>query len=348
MKKGPRIKKIATYFAFLATLMAVLAAAAVLIVARLRGMVSFVPLIPIACVVFLISLAIGSFIGKPLSDLRAKIKAYRAGDTSVSFEPGESLQEADDLAGDFKDLLDSSYAQAADLSRREKQQMQFVGDVAHELRTPLTAIHGNAELLADPDLPPAMREKFTHTILTESERLTHLVNDLLSLQHIEGDSYVMNFKRVNLRPVAQEAVDALAPVLDARGADVEITGEAPDVLGNRDRLKEVVSNLVDNASRFIEPGGHIKIELYGVKDNSVIAVKDDGTGFGDVDPKMLFERFYRTDFSRARNTGGSGLGLAIVKSIVEAHDGTVEAYNLPEGGACFMVAIPSIDPADNQ
>jgi two-component system OmpR family sensor kinase len=328
--------------------MAVLAAAAVLIVARLRGMVSFVPLIPIACVVFLISLAIGSFIGKPLSDLRAKIKAYRAGDTSVSFEPGESLQEADDLAGDFKDLLDSSYAQAADLSRREKQQMQFVGDVAHELRTPLTAIHGNAELLADPDLPPAMREKFTHTILTESERLTHLVNDLLSLQHIEGDSYVMNFKRVNLRPVAQEAVDALAPVLDACGANVEITGEAPDVLGNRDRLKEVVSNLVDNASRFIEPGGHIKIELYGVKDNSVIAVKDDGTGFGDVDPKMLFERFYRTDFSRARNTGGSGLGLAIVKSIVEAHDGTVEAYNLPEGGACFMVAIPSIDPADNQ
>lgn len=328
--------------------MAVLAAAAVLIVARLRGMVSFVPLIPIACVVFLISLAIGSFIGKPLSDLRAKIKAYRAGDTSVSFEPGESLQEADDLAGDFKDLLDSSYAQAADLSRREKQQMQFVGDVAHELRTPLTAIHGNAELLADPDLPPAMREKFTHTILTESERLIHLVNDLLSLQHIEGDSYVMNFKRVNLRPVAQEAVDALAPVLDARGANVEITGEAPDVLGNRDRLKEVVSNLVDNASRFIEPGGHIKIELYGVKDNSVIAVKDDGTGFGDVDPKMLFERFYRTDFSRARNTGGSGLGLAIVKSIVEAHDGTVEAYNLPEGGACFMVAIPSIDPADNR
>lgn len=328
--------------------MAVLAAAAVLIVARLRGMVSFVPLIPIACVVFLISLAIGSFIGKPLSDLRAKIKAYRAGDTSVSFKPGESLQEADDLAGDFKDLLDSSYAQAADLSRREKQQMQFVGDVAHELRTPLTAIHGNAELLADPDLPPAMREKFTRTILTESERLTHLVNDLLSLQHIEGDSYVMNFKRVNLRPVAQEAVDALTPVLDARGANVEITGEAPDVLGNRDRLKEVVSNLVDNASRFIEPGGHIRIELYGVKDNSVIAVKDDGTGFGDVDPKMLFERFYRTDFSRARNTGGSGLGLAIVKSIVEAHDGTVEAYNLPEGGACFMVAIPSIDPADNQ
>ena len=79
--------------------------------------------------------------------------------------------------------------------------------------------------------------------------------------------------------------------------------------------------------------------------NSIIAVKDDGCGFGDVDPKLLFDRFYRTDASRTRGTGGTGLGLAIVKSIAEAHDGTVEAVNLPEGGACFMIVIPSI-PAD--
>ncbi len=131
--------------------MAVLAAAAALVIARLRGLVSFVPLIPIASVVFLISLAIGSFIGRPLSDLRAKIKAYRAGDTSVSFAPSESLQEADDLAGDFKDLLDSSYAQATDLARREKQQMQFVGDVAHELPGPqvLGAARGLAAAAGD-------------------------------------------------------------------------------------------------------------------------------------------------------------------------------------------------------
>lgn len=295
-----------------------------------------------ACIIFLLSLLIGHFIAQPLADLRAKIKAYRKGDSTVDFSPTFSLQEADDLVGDFKDLLDSSYAQASDLARREKQQLQLVGDVAHELRTPLTAIHGNAELLADPDLPPAMREKFGQTVLRECERLTRLVNDLLSLQHIEGDTYVMNFTRVNLKDVAQEAVDALDPVLAELDAQVSVSGEAPDVLGNRDRLKQVISNLVDNARRFIEPGGHIWVELYGVGGNSVVAVKDDGTGFGDTDPKMLFERFFRTDFSRARNTGGSGLGLSIVKSIIEAHDGTVEAYNLPEGGACFIVAIPSV------
>ena len=90
---------------------------------------------------------------------------------------------------------------------------------------------------------------------------------------------------------------------------------------------------------------HLPVLLFGMNGNSIIAVKDDGCGFGDVDPKLLFDRFYRTDASRTRGTGGTGLGLAIVKSIAEAHDGTVEAVNLPEGGACFMIVIPSI-PAD--
>ena len=96
-------------------------------------------------------------------------------------------------------------------------------------------------------------------------------------------------------------------------------------------MRQAVTNLVENASRFIKPGGHINVELFGMNGNSIIAVKDDGCGFGDVDPKLLFDRFYRTDASRTRGTGGTGLGLAIVKSIAEAHDGTVEAVNLPRG-----------------
>lgn len=301
-----------------------------------------------ALIVFVLALLIGHFLTDPLRSLQKKIVAYRSGNTSVPFEADGRLHEADVLVEDFKDLLDSSSAQCADLARREKQQMQFVGDVAHELRTPLTAIRGNAELLKDPDMPQDMREKFCDTIGNEAERLTRLTNDLLSLQHIEGgDDVALNLKRINLQDVVHGALDALAPVLEAVDAQVEVTGEAPDVLGSEDRLQQVVSNLVDNATHFIEPGGHIRIELYGIKGNSVIAVKDDGPGFGDVDPAMLFERFFRTDFSRARNSGGSGLGLAIVKSIVEAHDGTVEAYNLPEGGACFIVALPSVALTNN-
>ena len=300
-------------------------------------------LIPTAFLTFVLSLIIGYFLAEPLRLLLKKVKAYRAG-ASVSFEPDGRLLEADELSESMNALVTKLESQQAELARENRRQSEFVSDVAHELRTPLTAIRGNAEMLEDPDLPPEMRVKFSSIIVSESERLTRLVNDLLTLQRIEhDDAQAQKLARVDLRKVAQNVVDTLHPILEERGANVAIVGDAPDVLGNADRLKEMLTNLVENASRFIEPGGHITIDLCGLHDNAVIQVKDDGAGFGDIDPNLLFSRFYRADTSRARNTGGTGLGLSIVKSIVEAHDGTIEAVNLPEGGANFIVAIPAID-----
>ena len=304
---------------------------------------TFALLVPAACITFVLSLIIGYFLAEPLRLLLRKTRAYRAG-VSVTFESDGRLYEADELSESMGTLVKKLESQRTDLIRESRRQSEFVSDVAHELRTPLTAIRGNAEILQDPDLPPSMREKFTGIIVSESERLSHLVNDLLTLQRIENDANpVDEMKRVNLRAVATDVVDALHPILTEREANVSIVGEAPDVLGNSDRLKEALTNLVENASRFIDPGGHIVIDLCGLHGNSVVQIKDDGTGFGDIDPNLLFGRFYRADSSRARNTGGTGLGLAIVKSIVEGHDGTVEAVNLPEGGACFIIAIPSIE-----
>ena len=304
--------------------------------------VSFLLVLPVSAVTFVLSLIIGYLLAEPLRLLLKKVRAYRAG-AKVSFEPDGRLYEADELSEAMDLLVKKLESQSADLVRESRRQSEFVSDVAHELRTPLTAIRGNAEMLQDPDLPPAMREKFTSIIVGESERLSRLVNDLLTLQRIENnDTPADELKRVNLRDVAQSVVDTLHPILVERGANVRIVGEATDVLGNFDRLKEAFTNLVENASRFIEPGGHIVIDLCGLRGNSVVQVKDDGVGFGDIDPNLLFGRFYRADTSRARNTGGTGLGLAIVKSIIDAHDGTIEAVNLPEGGANFIVAIPSI------
>ena len=299
-------------------------------------------MVPATFLTFALSLIIGYFLAEPLRLLGRKIKAYRAG-ANVEFVSDGKLYEADEISESMDALVRKLESQQADLVRENRRQSEFVSDVAHELRTPLTAIRGNAEILADPDLPPEMQKKFGAIIISESERLSRLVNDLLTLQRIEYDSTPRNFARVNLRTVAQEVVDTLHPIITDREAHIEIVGEAPDVLGNADRLKEALTNLVENATRFIEPSGHIVIELFGLHGNSVVQVKDDGTGFGDIDPSLLFGRFYRADTSRARNTGGTGLGLAIVKSIVEAHDGTVEALNRPEGGACFIISIPSID-----
>lgn len=303
---------------------------------------SFLVIVPISCLTYVLSLIIGYFIAEPLRLLLKKIKAYRAG-APVKFEPDGRLHEADEISITMDTLVSKVESQQADLVRESRRQSDFVSDVAHELRTPLTAIRGNAEILEDPDLPPELRQKFSSIILSESERLTRLVNDLLVLQRLENAGPQPDeLSRVDLREVAQSVVDALHPILDEREANVRIVGEAPDVLGDADKLQEALTNLVENASRFIDPGGHIVIDLCGLRGNSVIQVKDDGTGFGDVDPSLLFDRFYRADTSRARNTGGTGLGLSIVKSIIDAHDGTVEAVNLPEGGANFIIAIPSI------
>lgn len=339
------MKHLQTYFALFAALLATLAGLLVALHAIFVNSASpaiLFTLIPIAVIVLLLGMVVGHFLTQPLRTLEAKMRAYRETGTFTKLSNGTWLAEADNLADEFQDIVDASKTQQADLTVLERRQSDFVGDVAHELRTPLTAIHGDAELLLDPDLPPEMREHFGQSILRESERLTRLTNDLLSLQKSNGDVDTSRWQRIDLKGLVGNVVDSLSPVLTQRQANITIEGEAPDVLGDADALDQVVSNLIDNASRFIEPDGHIIVQLAGVKDRSVIVVKDDGTGFGDVDPHLLFDRFYRTDSSRSRDSGGSGLGLAIVKSIVEAHDGSVEAYNLPEGGACFMVALPAI------
>ena len=338
------MNRLQTYFALLSTLLMMMACAIVLLVCALFYDLSpqaWWLLVPATLVTFVLSLVIGHFLSDPLDALVRKVRNYKAG-ADVSFETDGRLHEADELSETIGALVRKVDSQNADLIREAKRQNEFVSDVAHELRTPLTAIRGNAEMLQDPDLPPSMREKFTGIIISESERLSRLVNDLLTLQRMENDSSPAKLQRINLRIIARNVVDTLKPILDERQANVTITGEAPDVLGDPDRLKEAITNLVENASRFIEPGGHITIEVFGIGENAVIQVKDDGCGFGNIDPNLLFGRFYRADTSRARNTGGTGLGLAIVKSIVEAHDGTVEAVNLPEGGACFIIAIPAV------
>lgn len=303
---------------------------------------AFFLLLPSTVIVFFLSLIIGYFLTDPLRILEKTTRAFIDGGSPMRFTAKGQLYEADRLAVNFEELAEKAEAQHAELILKEKRRTAFISDVAHELRTPLTAIQGNAEMLLDPDLPPELHEKFCTIIITESERLGRLTNDLLTLQRIENEAVPAELERINLHNLTQEVLDVLALMLHDRKAHTQIIGEAPDVLGDVDRLKQVISNLVDNASRFISPGGHITIELFGMKGSSIIAVKDDGEGFGGIDPHLLFDRFYRPDASRSRNTGGFGLGLPIVKSIVEAHDGTVEAVNLPEGGACFIVALPSI------
>ena len=135
--------------------------------------------------------------------------AFRSG-APVTFEPDGRMYEADLLASDFKRLVQTTTQQQHDLDIKERRQNEFISDVAHELRTPLTAIRGNAEMLADPDLPPSLHEKFCGIIVNESERLSRLTHDLLTLQRIESSPIPETMQRVNLHDLANSVVDALS------------------------------------------------------------------------------------------------------------------------------------------
>ncbi len=340
------MKRLQSFYALLATIFAVAASVGTFFLVCIFGIPDVGMLLWLlfagSAFTFTLSLIIGHYLSEPLTDLHKRCQAFLQGDSRIEIAPDGKIHEADELAKDFAALCGKTKSKMSDLSVQQNRQTRFISDVAHELRTPLTAIRGNAETLMDPDMPPELRTRFCQTIINESERLTRLSNDLLTLQHIEEGTDQVVMKRVNLHDVAELVIDALGPIIEENGAEVHIEGEAPDVLGNPDRLQQVVYNLVANASRFVGQGGHVIIRLEGLGDRSVISVIDDGPGFGDIDPKLLFTRFYRGDNSRARNTGGTGLGLSIVKGIVEAHDGTIEAFNAAGGGACFAVSLPSV------
>lgn len=233
-----------------------------------------------------------------------------------------------------------------EMRSEEARQAQFVSDVSHEIRTPLTAIRGAAETLIAGGVPEEMEQRFLEQIVKECDRLTRLANDLLTLQRAEGEN--MELTRINLRAVADNCALLMQGLLEERGVQLAVVGEAPDVNGNADALNQILVNLIENASRFAGDGGHVRVEIACNCNEgySIIAVKDDGPGFGDESPEHLFDRFYRADQSRARfkGSGNSGLGLAIVKALAEAMGGTVQAANLPGHGAVFIVAIPSLPP----
>ncbi len=282
----------------------------------------------------------------PLEKLGVSATAFASGNRQVRAAV-EGPRETRIVAEAFNQMAEAVDSAIDELHKEERRKTQFVSDVSHELRTPLTAIRGAAETLLDGGVEPEDEQRFLSTIAREAERLGRLANDLLTLQRIEGATGELPIRRVDLRLAADRAASMLEPLLEDREVTLSINGSAPLVLGDVDRLQQVVLNLVDNASRMVGEGGHVVVELTAEGDRAVLSVMDDGPGIPEEDLPRLFDRFYRADTSRTRASGGAGLGLAIVRAIVSAHGGRIEAANLPGGGARMTVVLPAIaaDPS---
>jgi signal transduction histidine kinase len=277
---------------------------------------------------------------RPLRELQ-RGAARLASDHSVRVAPA-GPRETRQLAEAFNDLAEEIETSSVELHDEERRKSRFISDVSHELRSPLTGIRLAAETLLQGDIEAADEQRFLGTIIREADRLTGLANDLLELQRIEGATGELPLAHVDLRQAALLAVEANEPVAAERGVVVTVEGQAPLVLGVRDRLQQVIGNLIDNATRHTPAGKHVFVRLSEEEGQAVLRVVDEGSGIPSADLANLFERFYRAQYSRDRASGGAGLGLSIVRAIVDSHRGTIRAANRPEGGAVFTVRLPKL------
>lgn len=225
----------------------------------------------------------------------------------------------------------------------EQMRTEFVSNVTHELSTPLTSIRGFAETLLEGALedPDASRH-FLAIIKRESERLGRLIADILDLSRIESGKWKMMKQPLSLRALADDTVGRLEGKAAELGVQltVAIPPDLPPVMGDPDRLAQVLLNLADNALKYTARGGAVTV---GAADSAAevrVSVADTGTGIPKADLPRIFERFYRVDKARARTTGGTGLGLSIAKHIVDAHGGRIWVESEVGVGTTFSFTLP--------
>ncbi len=241
--------------------------------------------------------------------------------------------EVERVRGSFNQMLER--LEAAVLRLR-----QFTADASHELRTPLSVLKVQAQsALSSKELEPATAS-LVSSQLEEIDRLTLMVEDLLTLSRLDSGS--LERAPVDLADLVLETVDRFRPMAESTGIQLTVLGIEPSlVAGDRSQLRRVASNLLDNALKYTERGGQVTVELVRQDSRVRLIVADDGRGIPASEIPRIFERFYRADPSRSRRTGGAGLGLAIVKRIVESHGGNVSVASEPGKGASFAIQLLS-------
>ncbi len=225
--------------------------------------------------------------------------------------------------------------------RVEKTRRDFIANVSHELRTPLTSIQGYAETLLDGSQENNHSREFLDIIRKNASRMSRLTEDLLTLARVESGE-----QRFDVQPVApgellHEAVESFEKLARAHGVELRVENSAPEpVNADREAIHQVFSNLIDNALKYAAAGGQLVLGARPAEHGVEFYVRDFGGGIPSEHLPRLFERFYRVDKARSRESGGTGLGLAIAKHIVLAHDGTIRAESELNHGSAFLFTLP--------
>jgi two-component system, OmpR family, sensor histidine kinase BaeS len=287
----------------------------------------------------MLSVLLSRSLTRPVRDLTVATEALTKGELGHQV-PVRSQDEFGALARSFN-------AMSQALAHAENLRKQMTADIAHELRTPLSLILGHAEALDEGVLPPT--PETMHVIHDEARRLSRLVEDLRTLSLSDAGELPLAVRPMSVQELVERTTAAYRAQAQRRDIDLhaEITPDLPEVLADPDRIAQVLGNLLSNALHHTPDGGKITVSAQREKGDAVrLAVQDSGPGIVAEDLERVFERFYRTDRSRARDEGGSGLGLAIARSLVVAHGGRMWAENGAcsggaEQGATLLFTLPA-------
>ncbi len=279
-----------------------------------------------------VSVLLAMWLSRPIDALAAASRRLARGDYAQRVPPADG--ELGDLATSFNDM-------AAALEATEQRRRDLIGDVAHELRTPIASVRGYVEGLQAGVFQPGTDA--WRVLDEQTARLEHLVDDLAVLWRAELRDLRLEIASLDGPTLLADALDRHRSAATTRSIDLALDEVVPSTIrADRIRLAQVLDNLIGNALRYTQPGGHVQLGLALDRRSAVLSVRDDGPGLDPEQAARVFERFYRADPSRSRDAGGSGLGLAITRSLVEAMGGSVEVTSAGPGrGTTFLVRLPA-------
>lgn len=266
--------------------------------------------------------------------------------TKVIIDPieqlGEHIDEIDKVET-YKELqpfVEKIKKQNEKKHQLDKQKKQFTANVSHELKTPLTSIAGYAELIENGMVREEDIKPFAHTIRKQALRLVTLAEDIIKLSQLEENDGQIVFEEVNLAELAEECISALEINARNRGVTLTLNAKETYIKGNKSLLEELLYNLCDNAIRYNKENGSVTVTISEHDGKGILSVADTGIGIPDKYKVRIFERFFRVDKSRSKETGGTGLGLAIVKHISQVHNATLTLDSRENEGTTITVIFP--------
>lgn len=271
---------------------------------------------------------------KPITEMTGVIRSMSKGDFGVRVQEKGS--------GEIRQLAVAFNSMSEQLESLNQTRNQFVSNASHELKTPLATMKIMIEsLIYQPEMDNELRTEFLSDVNQEINRLSSIVSDLLTLVQVDSHSSRLNRERMSLAEVIKDTDHRLSPMAAQRGQTVTLSlQDSCDMYADKAKLQQVVYNLMENAVKYTPRDGWIKVNLQRVGRDAVLTVSDSGPGIPRESLPHVFERFYRVDKARGRESGGTGLGLSIVQQYVNLHGGSVKAVSEEGQGAVFTVELP--------